>query len=402
VLRSVRWAISAVAAVCVVSQLLSATFLVERFETPNGSTELAQNLARTGRYEIDVQGVSPWRAFHLPGETLYLALGFSRFPPSLHRYLHVPIVVAFVIALALVAGRIGGPRLALATGLVAALDPFVIGHGPVWDDTFLAGAAEWSVLALLVYQPRGVLAFVSVTILAGYAAITRTESQWAMAALGLCLIAIPALRKLRRLGVSVILGVVTAVSLWGIRNALVLGVFFVGSSHDGQTLHQSNYSLAREAIVQTGVAQSYAPIRTPVGVTSELDSDRYYRREAWSYLTSRPVDAAKTSALKVIVSLTGHDFSEGPWSARNLSLVGVNVAIFVLAVPGGIRLKNALRSQGLEPLAIAVFVLLSCGTLIMLLLGPVGLRYRITLAGLLYVCAAAELLRVISREATAS
>src|ERR1700754_3823992 len=70
----------------------------EALWTPNASTSIAHNLSRHGTFEggwwhrLRGPGASADagfpKMFHLPGEPLYLAAGFTLLPEVLYRYLH--------------------------------------------------------------------------------------------------------------------------------------------------------------------------------------------------------------------------------------------------------------------------------------------------------------------------
>ena len=53
-------------------------------------------------------------------------------------------------AVAAVGVWVGGQVVGLLTGALATFDPFVLVHGPVWDDAFLGAALEWTIFAVLV------------------------------------------------------------------------------------------------------------------------------------------------------------------------------------------------------------------------------------------------------------
>jgi hypothetical protein len=137
---------------CLAVQIVSATVQRRSFETPNSATMIARSMVAKGEFEV-----AGLRAWQLPAEPLYLAAGLAALPDALWRYLHVPVVVAFVAAITVAATAVGGPAVGLTAGLLATLDPFVVVHGPVWDDVMLAGALEWTAFALLIgWASRGV------------------------------------------------------------------------------------------------------------------------------------------------------------------------------------------------------------------------------------------------------
>jgi hypothetical protein len=66
----------------------------------------------------------------LPGYVWYAAAAWRAFPRA-HRYVQVPVVILLTIAVAATAAALGGPMLGLLSGVIAALDPFMVVHGPV-------------------------------------------------------------------------------------------------------------------------------------------------------------------------------------------------------------------------------------------------------------------------------
>lgn len=398
----------AVAGVTLVVQCLSATFVAKDLTTPNASTLIARALVARGEFSVpawhrlrgpdgDVPA-EPLRAFQLPGEPLYLAAGF-RLPAVLWRYLHVPVTVLLVSSIAAVGLLMGGSRLALATGLVANLDPFVLVHGPVWDDTFLVAALEWCLFALVLigirYRPaRGshtsvrLALFTMVALLAGCAAVTRATSQVLLGGFGAAAVCLPSFRAVRAHGWAMLVGVFLALMVWGARNAAVVGTFYLGSSHNGLTLFESNYPHAREAILRTGTAEGLSrthmgPQFSAVARAGEVEADEHFTREAWSYILASPVDVARTAALKLFVSATGYNFALPASSPRNLVPTASNVLLLAFGLWG---LCTWWR-RGLDhPVGwFTIAGIATSVTLAALALGPTGMRYRIGLTGFLYL-----------------
>jgi hypothetical protein len=165
---------------------------------------------------------------------------FRALPEYAHKYVHVPIVAMLLCALTLVAKKWAGARAALITGLVATWHPFVVLHGAVWDDAFLATALLWTVIAIACYRGAqgsdspGVL--LSVAFLSGAAAVTRADCQVILLALAGIFLLLPRTKSMRATCLAAIIGIALALALWGARNRLVLGSFVLGSTHDGITL----------------------------------------------------------------------------------------------------------------------------------------------------------------------
>ena len=403
-----------VGALCAAAQLSVATWAAPSFGTPNASTVLARTLVETGEY-----GTLAWptrdprapgavepllRAYLLPAEPLLQAAAFASLPPAFWRYLHVPVTVVLVLAITAVAIALGGARLGLIAGLLATVDPFMLRHGTVWDDTFLAAAVEWSLGACLVWtltgspccarlRARPALAALALAAMTG--ALTRLPAQITIAAAGLLTAVAPRFRIARAAGLALVLGVAIGVLGWGARNQLVLGQFFIGTSHDGITLLESTSPAARPSILATGTAEAFAARALAshyraVETMGELEANAYFRRAAWASIADAPFDAALTGIVKVGVSLGGVHFGEPLWSVRNVVAVGFNAALWFAAMAGVRRWRRVPRTSARDFGRYAASIVLVT-TLAMLMLGPVGLRYRVTLAGVLYVLAAGAL-----------
>jgi hypothetical protein len=394
-----------IAGVCLIVQMLSATLQNRSLETPNAATWLAQTLVTEGRYAY-----GDLRALQLPGESIYLAAGFTAVPEPLWRYLHVPVIVLFVTAVATIGQMIGGPRLALFAGATATFDPYIIRHGPVWDDTLLAAALEWTVFVVLIGTMSnfagpakfGRSMLPVVLGLAAIASMTRALSQVLFIAVACIAIAYPLLRPLRRTAMAILLGVVIAVGGWGVRNANVLGTFFIGSSHDGEVLFKSNCAYTRQGIRELGVVGTFmhecsATEAAHALSLSELDFDRQLREYALAYMVSNPIESAKTAAFKVAVSLSGFNFALSPLAPRNLLTVMTSLLTVSLGSFGLFLLSR--RRQKSPSLQVLLILCLTTGalTLLMLAVGPTGVRYRIGFSGFFYLGIAAVMVEWLPR-----
>ncbi len=163
-LHHLKRSLVSVAIFCAIIQIVSATWIVESFDSPNAANEIAVTMLETGKYQggnwqrlkgPEIGNVdSELRYFHLPVEPLLLTMAFRVLPPGFHPYIHVPIAVVLVIAASLVAAVIGGPKLALVTGTWISIQPFIVIHGPVWDDTFLSAALSWLLCAILLSRAK--------------------------------------------------------------------------------------------------------------------------------------------------------------------------------------------------------------------------------------------------------
>lgn len=405
---------------CSSLQIASAMFSARSLESPNASAQIARNLVQRGEYSVPAWTVlrgpaavgdrAPLRAYQLPGEPLYLALGFRALPDAALRYLHVPVAALLVTAIAAVALIAGGRQMGLLTGLLASVDPFIVFHGPVWDDTFLSAALVWTVFALLLAYYRSSddepaqpswIGPLLIAGCAGAAAMTRLQAQLVLAAVALAAIAAPPLRPLHRCGWAVLAGVIVGVCIWGARNEEALGRFYIGSSHDGVTLFRANYATARPSIVATGTAEWYdldrlAPQYAAVAGLSEIEADRYFRRAAFDYMKSHPGEVARTAVLKLAVSLTGFDFSRPAASWRNTVFAGLNLGLLLLTAYAASHWRRWFEPTRAGAFLRWIAILATAVTLLLLAVGPVGFRYRIDLTGFTYLALSAVVTKRLS------
>lgn len=399
--------VAQVALLTALLQIAAATWIVSDYASPNVADGIARNLTEHGEYAYDIwyptlDGPAPalsWhvRAFQLPSEPLYLAAAFRFLPARAHPYLHVPVTTALVAAIAFIAFLVGGRRCAWAAGLVATTFPFVVKHGAVWDDAFLGAALVWVIVGAVMaeyWRPPSAwpvwLRHLLVAIAAAFAALARLEEQWLLAVIALLPFVVRPLRGFRPGALAAGAGLLAGVGAWGIRNALVLGVFLIGTTHDGQAWWQSNHEGAREAILADGVTMSRLLTRVPVNL-DELQINEYMRAKGLAYLRNEPLDAAKTAALKIGVSLSGLDLGQPVTSPRNVMAGLSNVLLCVLAGAGIWRHRHAWSTWPASRLVWLFGIALGVLTIGLLATGPVGARYRITATGLLFVAAGAAL-----------
>ena len=420
-----RRVLAGIAVLTLVLQTVSARWLVTSVETPNAGREIAEGLAAGGRYEA-AYGARLWgpiaamrerpRAYLLPAEPLYLAAVFRVLPPSLHRYAHVPITTLLVVAVAAFAASFGGARLGAAAGVLGAVQPFVVLHGPVWDDTFLAAAMVWLVLAILsrewgrgVVQRRSVwqrsFPLLGVAIASATAGLARLEAQLILLGIAIATMASSSLRELRREGMAIAAGIVLALGAWGARNYSAVGTFFVGSTHDGIALWESNGPVARAALrrgqvmtLSLDTAIMRAHWDSTAGM-SEVEANAYFRRAGTRYMLEHPLDVGRTALLKLTLSITGMRPELPIGSARNIVALATNALLIALAVWGARALATTLPSEARRAMLTMLGIVVAVG-LAMLVVGPIGLRYRMTLDGVLWICGGATLARLTQRYAT--
>jgi hypothetical protein len=411
-----RWVLVAVALLTFVIQLVSASTGPDKtYSSLNAAQEIAGNLAWKGRYEggnwVRLKGVvrpqdPPLRAFNLPGYVWYAAAMWRAFPWA-HRYIQIPVVVTLTVAVAATAALLGGPTLGLLSGLIAALDPFIVVHGPVWDDAVFGTALLWVIFAIAIHRWRrdrdtdntDVWAQdILVGVLAGLAALTRTEAQAIVLALAVLVWILPALRPLRRTSLLATAGVVIALTAWGIRNEGAIGAFHTGSTHDGVTLWESNNAFSRRALAQGQVDHLWLdsslmlPYWSQTAAMTEAGADAYFRHAAAGYIASHPGDIALTSLDKLAVSLSGVRPEQPLRDSRNVVSVAYDAVLILLTAIAVAQLARAprlpTRMTLLQVLAIVTIVVIG-----LLLIGPAGIRYWLTLRAAMWTLTAVTLLQ---------
>jgi hypothetical protein len=416
-------ALAAVVLFTLCLQVISATFVLTSFGTANSGASIANSLAQRGIYacawwpRLKGDRVRPedgeLRMFHLPGEPLYLAFGFRFLPAWAHRYMHVPVTVLFVAAVAAVAGYLGGRSLCLLTGLVAAAQPFVIVHGPGWEDTFLEAALVWTLVALLgarLRRPGERLPsaplwawgrWLLIAALAGYASITRSLSLPLLALLAVAVCLLPRLRPARRDGAAMVAGIGIALGLWGLRNYLVCGELVLGDTHVGIGVCEANCAHSRPLILEIGGCEGmndvtmtdHWPRTEPL---TEAEANRYFLKVGLDYIRSHPLDVLQTGLLRTALGVT----TLRPWepltTAKNLHALTWNSLLLLLAGFGAASAR--LRGASAAALLVTVFfVLVTGGVWTMIFFGTFFQRYRIIFDGFLWIGAAATLLHVFRR-----
>jgi hypothetical protein len=403
-----RWVLVAVALLTAVIQYLSARRDPDKTLAPlNAAQEIAAHLAWEGHYYggnwVRLKGVvrpedPPLRAFNLPGYVWYAAAMWRAFPRA-HRYIQIPVVVMLTVAVAATAAVLGGPMLALLSGLIAALDPFMVVHGPVWDDAVFGTALEWVIFAIAAdrwRRPRLGRAWTEDIIvlgLAGLAALTRTEAQVLLLVLAAVVWFVPTLRPLRRTSLFAAAGIVIATTAWGIRNESALGVFQTGSTHDGITLWESNGPFSRRAL-RLGQVDRLSedpsvmlPYWSQTATLTEARADAYFRRAAVRYIASHPADFAETALEKLAVSASGIRPERPIADKRNVVSVVDGAVLLALSLVAIIELARAPRPPTQSSL-LALLLVLTVAVIGLLIIGPAGIRYWLTLRALFWILVA--------------
>jgi hypothetical protein len=226
------------------------------------------------------------------------------------------------------------------------------------------------------------------------AALARLEAQMILLGIALATVAIPSLRELRRDALVIGVGVALALGAWGARNHSALGSFFVGSTHDGIALWESNGPVTRAALRRGQVmtlsldTAIMRPHWDSTATMSEVEANAYFRRAGMRHMREHPLDAGRTVLLKLAISITGVRPEQRLDSARNIVALATNALLIALAAWGGRALAASLHPESRRDMFTMLGVVVVVG-LAMLVVGPVGLRYRITLDGVLWICAGA-------------
>lgn len=402
-----RWVLLTIGLLTAVIQFVSASGPHDKTLEPlNAAQEIATNLAWKGQYYggnwVRLKGVHrpedpPLRAFNLPGYVWYLAATW-RAVPQFRRYLQIPVVILLTVSVAWFAFTVGGPLLGLIAGLIATLDPFIVVHGPVWDDAVFGTAILWLIIAIAAHRwhqhpaPSRWPELIIVSFFAAIASLSRTEIQVLLVVLAVCVWTIPTLQSLRPIATSAIVATMIAVTAWGARNQQVIGRFLTGSTHDGITLWESNGPFARHALALGQVdrlsqdSSMMRPYWSQTTNLTEAGADAYFRREAVRYSRSNLGDVAQTALVKAIVSISGIRPEEPLSDRRNVVALVDNLTLLLLAaiaLPLRIARPPARDRSPLILLAASAAVVAA-----FLLIGPSGIRYWLDLRPAAWVLAA--------------
>lgn len=404
-------------------QIISATFFVANSSSPNPSAGIAKNIVEKKSYEIfyanrlmqSLRDSRTWFYFHLPGEPLFLSLCFRFFPSRALPYVHIPIVLTLILSIATVGFLSGGRNVGFVSGLLASLHPFIVLHGPVLDDTFLAAALIWVVLTILLFwfqakrknrivsKFNSVLLYVVLFFVAGYASITRAESRLIFFGWAALSFIVPVMKEIRKPMIVVLLGMALSMGLWSTRNFLQVGEFTSSFSSFGITFWESNNAMTLESLKHGQVEQGPYDLPSltefPAG-TSHLTEEQvssYFFKKTLSRLFHRPISSLKIGLIKCIITGLGIRPELPIAHLRNQVAIWTNLIVFILAIYGW-RLSKRIMDRATHGFLSAIFSLLFVVTLMILMLGPIGLRYRIFFEGVLAIFAAFAVV-VICRRA---
>jgi hypothetical protein len=392
---------------------------VEDLSSPNAATPIGHSLAERHVFEggwwARLRGPEATndpgepRMFHLPGEPLYTAGGLIVLPKSFWRFIHVPVTTLLIGCAAWWGIKLGGRVMGLLTGLIGMFHPFVLLHGVVWDDTFLGAALDWLgaaiVLGVLMHPGRKMRwpTWIVLCVVTGYTAITRAASQLVFVLLAGTLLMFRTLPPARMLGIAMLLGMAVSVGAWGLRNRVVSGEFFAGSTHDGITLWESVYPSAIEALVKTGAPERMNNQRmlddfARTRHMSELKANTYFLQRARSYILSHPWEMIRTGFIKLGDDLSGWSFDEPAGGARNITSVVSNSLMILLALPALWRGRMWRDCQ--KPVRmwfVAVLIAQGGTTLFLLFVGPTSLRYWMSVQPVLWMGDAWTVIRLLGR-----
>ncbi len=397
-------------------QVANATWWLKPYPMPNMALVIAWNLATTGRYEggnwVRLKGVvaptdPPLRSYHLPGEPAYLAAGLALRRPELFTYWHVPVAVLLVVATAACAWALFGPDAALLAGLIGALDPLIVAHGAVYDDTFLGAALFWLIAAIALSRWRAMRSarrnassqhvwLVTGVLVVGsaWAVVTRTETLVAVAGVAACCLLVPGLRALRSTGIALAAGTLLGVGAWAGRNVIVQHHVMTGSTHDGLTLWESTEPSAMRALA-LGQVDALSTDPSVVGAIwqqtagkDEVGANEVFLQAAIREMRDDPIRVAAFGMRKVAMSIAGIR-PELPIAApRNIVSMLSTLVLVCLAAVGVTRLAHVKRKRDpMLHLAGVAACLLGLEMLGVLTLGPVGLRYWILWRPVLWILA---------------
>jgi len=127
---------------------------------------------------------------------------------------------------------------------------------------------------------------------------------------------------------------------------------------------------------------------------SEPEANRYFAEQAVRYVVAHPVDELLLMTRKTLYTLTAIRPELPVMSSRNLVGIVANVVTFVLAALGvGVLLRDRERARRITPLLLILLPLLVTGVLA-ILIGPIGMRYRIAIDGVVWIFAGMGLLRI--------
>ncbi|MGH9658726.1 MAG: hypothetical protein ACRD96_09290, partial [Bryobacteraceae bacterium] len=188
---------------------------------------------------------------------------------------------------------------------------------------------------------------------------------------------------------------------WGTRNALVLGSFEIGSTHDGEVLLRSNCGYTRQGIRELGMVGAFTTKcltahEQHVLDLPELDFNRELRNKAFAYIASNPADVAETAAFKLLVSLSGFDFASPSTSRRNIVAVSSSLITLALGLYGLTLVSRRIEPSMAQHLVVVMWLITGVLTLALLAIGPTGIRYRLGFSGFLYLGVALAVMHRLS------
>jgi len=128
---------------------------------------------------------------------------------------------------------------------------------------------------------------------------------------------------------------------------------------------------------------------------SEPEANRYYGKRALQYVVAHPIKELQLMARKAFFTLTGLRPELPPASLRNLVGVASNIITFLLAVIGiGALLHDRQQARRIRPFLLMLLPLVLTGVGAVLI-GPIGMRYRIAIDGVVWILAGLGVLRIV-------
>jgi membrane glycosyltransferase len=127
----------------------------------------------------------------------------------------------------------------------------------------------------------------------------------------------------------------------------------------------------------------------------EAEANRYFARQAMRYVAAHPADELLLMARKAFYTLTAIRPELPLTSSRNIVGIASNVITFVLATLGIAALwQDRERASQAGPFLLILLPLVLTSVLA-ILIGPIGMRYRIAIDGVVWMFAGLGVLRIV-------
>ena len=386
--------------------------LVRSFEPPlsfwlGGNPEwtvLAENLALGKGYHFLSGDFGDFWAnrpplYPLTLAALYHLFGRADLPPVV---LQSVIGALSAVLACLISRRLFGRRAGLIAGVLVALYPYYLNHDVFRQETVLLTCVT-AAGVFLVLRAREASTWrdpAGAGVMLGLAALTRLTLLPFVPLAAVWLGAFSARR--RAWGVVLLLvGAVTVITPWVVRNTLLLGrpVFSVSTGFGLWWGHNPGVlkSYPWESI-DRGTLEYWRSlpleVRERVAALPELERDRWWREQAWGYIKANPLPVARGVGLKALVAL-GLVKSPASGDFRDILYPALYVPLLLSAAFG------ACMRPDLWP-ETALFVLLFLAHLVPSLLAWSHSGHRIYLDLYLMVLASVPLAAAVTRVSGSS